>query len=68
MFRRLNPSTQKMQRDSLGLKMVRNVQPVVAKDIDIDINEFTLEESQVADTKAEMVRLDKDIDMDIGQQ
>ena len=50
--------------------MVRNVQPIPAKDIDMDNNEFTLEETQVASTKVEMARnvLAKDttdIDIDI---
>ena len=52
--------------------MVRHVQLVLAKDLNLVNNEYTLEESQVAENKREMLRnvlakdtTDIDIDMDI---
>ena len=38
----------KKQTDGLGLGMERNIQPVFAKDINLDNNVFTLKESQAA--------------------
>ena len=70
--RRLKSASLKRQTDSWGLEMVRHVQLVLAKDLNLVNNEYTLEESQVAENKREMLRnvlakdtTDIDIDMDI---